>query len=360
MKVFLRLVDANIREMLRERMQIFWFIIFPIVFVLILGTIFNSGDKAMEFDVGLVLEDQGEVSRGLKEAFESVTVFKMYSGAREEELEELKKGNRSLVIILPENLTESVVQGKKTEIPVYYDAGNVSTNQVLLSTVNEILNAVERKMTGSPSVFEANATSVQTEELSQINYFLPGILALALMQLGLFGSLRMVSLRERKILKSLGATPLPRSMFIASEVVVRMIMSVIQTVLIVSVGYAVFGIKIVGNWTVILGLVLLGAATFVSMGYMFASFVKTSDSGQGLIQVVQFVMMFMSGIFIPIEIMPDFMLPVVKVIPLTYLADVLRQTMTGVAPMFSVATNVVVLAGWLFVSLVLSTRFKWE
>ena len=102
------------------------------------------------------------------------------------------------------------------------------SSQVLLPVARQVFDEVERRMTGRPRIFEIVAEPVQRAKLRDVDFLLPGILAMALMQLGLFGSLRVVSLREQKILKSLGATPLPRGLLIGAEVVMRILMAMLQ------------------------------------------------------------------------------------------------------------------------------------
>jgi ABC-2 type transport system permease protein len=80
-----------------------------------------------------------------------------------------------------------------------------------------------------------------------------------------------------------------------------------------------------------------------------------------IIQLIQFPMLFLSGVFFPIEIMPAFMRPVEAIMPLSNLGDGLRQVMVDATPQHSFVLNVVVLAAWLVISTLLTTRlFKWE
>ena len=80
-----------------------------------------------------------------------------------------------------------------------------------------------------------------------------------------------------------------------------------------------------------------------------------------LINIITFPMMFLSGIFFPIEVMPDFLRPVLEALPLTYLGDGLRQIMVGATPLHSLTTDIAVLGGWLIVCMVLAIRFfRWE
>jgi ABC-2 type transport system permease protein len=99
--------------------------------------------------------------------------------------------------------------------------------------------------------------------------------------------------------------------------------------LIIILGYFAFGVTVTGNIVLVMAMVILGAVVFISMWYFLVNFTKTEESAQGLIQLVQFPMMFLSGIFFPLEMMPSFLKPVVNLLPLTYLGDLLRNVMVG-------------------------------
>ena len=184
---------------------------------------------------------------------------------------------------------------------------------------------------------------------------------MAIMQLRLFGSFQFLSLREQKIIRGLGVTPLPRTTLLGSEIMVRLILALVQTTLVLLIGTIVFNVTIIGSIIKLAGLAILGALTFISLGYMLISFASSMESGEGLVQVVQFPMMFLSGIFFPISIMPDFIKPVVKAIPLTYLGDALRQVMVGAPPEYAMSTNLLILAAWLIATLLVTVKFwRWE
>ncbi|MCL5039862.1 MAG: ABC transporter permease, partial [Firmicutes bacterium] len=313
------------------------------------------------FDIGLASQESGHLEEAISKAFGTVPAFRLHHGSLDEELAALKKGKRNLVVVVPTEASVGANLRGGLEVPIYYDASRPTSSQVLLPAVDRVFAEIERQFTHRPELFAIKSQAVQSEGLRSIDYLLPGILGMALMQLGLFGSLRLVSLRERKILRNLGATPLNRVALLGGEVTVRLLMSLFQALSIVVIGHLVFKVTIVGNWLAVAGIVLLGAATFTSLGYMLVSFAKTEESGQGLIQVVQFPMMFLSGIFFPPGFMPAFLRPVVKAIPLTYLADALRQVMVGFAPEHSLTTNLTVLFAWMVVTLVLASRlWRWE
>ena len=147
---------------------------------------------------------------------------------------------------------------------------------------------------------------------------------MALMQLGVFSAIPLVADREKLILKRLSATPLRRWQLVGSNIVMRLLIGVVQMSLIVGIGAAVFGVKITGNIPAIAGLAALGAVAFTSLGYVIASFAKTEDAANGMTSAVQFPLMFLSGTFWPIAIMPVPLQAVAHVMPLTYLSDAMR------------------------------------
>ncbi len=100
---------------------------------------------------------------------------------------------------------------------------------------------------------------------------------------------------------------------------------------------------------------------FVSIGYMLVSFARTEESANGILQIVQFPMMFLSGIFFPLELLPSVLQPVVKVIPLTYLGDLLRGVLVGIPYNYGPSVSLLVLGAWLIVSFSAAVRFwRWD
>ncbi len=360
LRILYKMFGANAKEFLRDKASLFWMIAFPLIFTFIFGMVFSGGEEAV-YSLGIAVERQTPISRELVSQFESIESFNVSTGTLDKELEELEKGSRKIVLEIPDVTREMVSQGESSTVKLYYSQGEGETNRALISAIKEIFSGIEREVTGESPLFQVAPEALETRNLTNFDYVMPGILAMALMQLGLFGVFQFMSLRENKVIRGLAVTPLPRDTFFESEVALRLVIAVIQTFLIVLIGRTVFGVKILGSIPTLIGLVVLGAVTFVSMGYMIASFSRTLEGGRNLIQTVQFPMMFLSGIFFPIEFMPGYIRPIVKAIPLTYLGDALRQVMVGYTPEYSLSTDVYVLAGWFIVSTLLAIRFwKWE
>ena len=128
----------------------------------------------------------------------------------------------------------------------------------------------------------------------------------------------------------------------------RVLIALTQAVIIVAVGTLLFGVEVTGSLLVVAGFVVLGAMAFLALGYVIASFAKTEDAANGMTSMIQFPMMFLSGAFFRIDDMPQFLQVVARLIPLTYLADALRQVMVGgvaFAPL-GICALVLLRAGW--------------
>ena len=362
MKIFRHVFIANLKEFLRDRSSLFWFLAFPVIFIFIFGMVY-SGNSEQNFRIGVVRNSENPFTINLSEALETIPNFEIIYNEYEIEREALNNGERDMVITIPDIEYKELRKEKSYDIKILYDSTNQQTSQILISVIRQVFNEVERNITGSPQLFNINTETIQPDKINSFDfsYILPGILAMALMQLGLFGGLQILNLREQGIIRGLGVTPLPRITLLGSEILIRLIMALIQTFIIIVIGVTVFDLKIVGGFFEVTGFVILGAITFISLGYMLITFASSPESGERIIQVVQFPMMFLSGIFFPITIMPDYIKPVVSAIPLTYLGDGFGQIMVGSIPEYSMSFNILILFLWFIVSLFIAIKFwKWE
>jgi ABC-2 type transport system permease protein len=374
MRSFVQLYMATVREFARDKSALFWTFAFPLFFIVIFGIIF-SGDQSISFKIGLVNED-GTASTQLVQGFKQIDAFKINEGTRDAELKALKNGDRSAVIIIPAGTgaalganNAQLTGGRQADAPgqamldVYYDPANQSTSQIVLNVIDKVVAGMNEGITGVKPALTVQSQTVTTSSLSNIDYLLPGVLAMSLMQLGLFATAApLVSLREKGVLRRMGATPLSKTTLLSSQVAFRLTTAFAQTGLIVLVGVAVFNVHIIASHIIsIVVMVLLGATLFITMGYFLSGVAKTEEAVNGLIQLPNITFMFLSGIFFPVDIMPAWIRPLVDVIPLTYVGDALRKTMLNAGSYFSMTRNVVIMLAWLVVCGLLAVKFfRWE
>jgi ABC-2 type transport system permease protein len=172
-----------------------------------------------------------------------------------------------------------------------------------------------------------------------------------------------VSYREKGVLRRLKATPMPLGGFVAARVLMQLVVAVIQAGLVIAVGVLAFHVSI-GGWSVVAPVVLLslvGAASFVTIGFFIAAISKNVESAAALGQVVGTPMMFLSGIFFPMDNAPAWIQPVVHAMPLKYLADAMRAVIIQGQSLWHVRWDILILSAVGMVFLALSVRFfRWE
>ena len=360
METLLRLTVANMKGLVRDRAALFWTFFFPIMFVLLFGVLFSgSGDSKVS--VGFVDQDRTSVSAQIQNEFAAVPILNVQTGSLEDEKAAMQRGDVSAVIVIPKGMAAAVAAKQQTALQLFVDPSKTQTTQVVQGAVAQIANGFNLGLAGGSTILGIDQQSLASTNISTVTYLVPSILAMALMQLGVFAAVPLVQQREKGILKRMGATPLARWKLVASNILLRMVVAAVDTVLILGVGIAVFHIQIVGNLAVAAGFVFLGAGAFLALGFMLASFLKTEEQATGVVQVVQMPLMFLSGIFFPFDFMPEFLRSVARLLPLTYLGDGLRQSMVNGTQIAPIALDAAILAGWLVVCLAVSARsFRWE
>jgi ABC-2 type transport system permease protein len=361
----LPLTAANLRSFVRDRAALFWTLAFPVVFVILFGTIFSGGGA--QYNLAWVDQDGSPTAAQLRQAFEANAPVDLTDATLEEAKAKMQSGDVDGILVLPKGL-QAVIEAAQAgqhpdpvEVTVITDPSRSNTALAIQQIATGLVMAANLRLSGAAPLLAVTSEALQTNQLNSVSFFVPSILAMALMQLGVFASIPLVQQREKLILKRLNATPLPRWVLVGSNVAVRLVIAAVQTALILGIGVALLGVKVDGNPLMIGGFVLLGALTFTSIGYVIASFARTEEAANGITSVVQFPLMFLSGIFFPLEVLPQWLKTVATFMPLTYLGDALRQTMVGGAPFVPLWVDFAVLGGWLVVTLGISARFfRWQ
>ena len=365
MRGLVALTAANLRSFTRDRAALFWTFFFPVIFVILFGTIFAGGSS--DYSLGWVDEDGSPPAAMLREAFVANAPVELTDGTLEESRARMSAGDLDGILVIPQGLAAAIeaAQGgggqKPVAVTIITDPSRSGTSQAVQQIATGLVMAANLQLSGATPILTVDVETLQTSRLNSVSFFVPSILAMALMQLGIFAAIPLVEQREKLILKRLNATPLPRWTLVGSNVIVRLLIAAAQTAIIVGIGVAVLGVEIVGNWALIAGFVVLGALSFTAIGYVIASFARTEEAANGMTQIVQLPLMFLSGIFFPLEVMPDWLRGIATFLPLTYLGDALRQTMVGGTPFAPLGLDALVLVGWLVVTLGISARyFRWQ
>ena len=233
---------------------------------------------------------------------------------------------------------------------------------ILQGIVGHVLDGIDASITGQPRLLDLDTRASTAREVRTIDYLLPGILAMSIMQLGLFATAQpLVALRVQGVLKRLSATPLSRTTLLCAYIAFRLTVALFQTGLCVLIGRYAFAVAVVGSWWALSGWLFLGTLVFISLGFFMAAVSKNEESCIAIGNIINLPMILLSGVFFPVNHLSrvfDYILPLD---PLNYLGDAMRQTMVDAIPIHSATLNAAVLAAWVVVMTGLSVRFfSWE
>jgi ABC-2 type transport system permease protein len=201
-------------------------------------------------------------------------------------------------------------------------------------------------------------------EISTDAYFTAGIAAYAIMMSSFSTiAISLTTQRESGQLKRLRGTPMPAWTFIAGQMVRSIVLVVVMVAALLAIGHFAYDVEVRGETLVgFLVYVALGTATMAALGMALTVVAPTADAASTIAPFGAVMLAFVSGVFVPVETLPNWLEEVGRVFPLYHLADGLQTTMaSGTTGTGLSGTNVAVLAAWGLGGLITAARhFRWE
>jgi ABC-2 type transport system permease protein len=345
------MIVANLKMTFRNRQAIFWNLAFPAIFILVFGAIFGGGVND-SFKVG-VTGAESELRQRFAQALGSNESFEVSLGNQDAELTSLREDERAVVVVFG----GPVVDGAPL-VELFYSQAAGPNAQIAVSVVRQVL----LETSGAAANVQIEQRPVEVVEVSYVDFFVPGILAMSLMNSGVIGlSTAFVSYRERGILRRIKVTPFPLWKFILARILSSLIVAVINSVILITLAVVVFDLTIRGNPLLVLGVLLLGGLAFLGIGYAVAAISRNTETAASYANLITFPMLFLSGVFFSAEMAPGWLQPITRALPLSYLVDALRAPMTLGRGLSAIWVDLLVLTATFVVCLAFAVRFfQWD
>jgi ABC-2 type transport system permease protein len=354
---------ASGKMFVRNRAAVFFSLFLPLIIMLIFGVLNFEGSTSIE--LGIVDEAQNEASAALADRLAEYDYLVISEGERDAELDALEEGDRGYVIVIPAGWAPPA-PGSESGLVAYAsnaDPAHAQVGQGLLQqAVGQALFAPPDGGGSSPG-FAAplQFESVESRDLGYIDFLVPGIVGMTIMQLGLFGvAFGFVQLKRTGALRRLFATPTSPAYFLSAQVLSRLIIGIAQVAILFGVGIW-FGLQMFGDYLSLLVVVLIGSAIFLAVGFAIAGWAKNEDQAAPVANLVSLPMMFLSGVFFPRDAMPDFLAAITQFMPLTYVNEALRAIVNDGAGLLSLGPQLLGMGVWVIITFVLAVvMFRWE
>lgn len=333
-----QLTMTRFRLFLREPEAVFWIFVFPILLAVGLGIAFRNRPA----DVLQVGATTAQLTQALS-ADKGLTASTLDEAAG---THALATGNILLLAIQ----TSSGVSYK-------YDDTNPDARTARLLADRAIQTAA-----GRHEAVAASNQLIHETGARYIDFVVPGLLGMNVMSSAIWGmGFAIVEARQKKMLKRLVASPMPRWQYLGSYILSRLAMLVIEVGVFLGFARVAFGVPFRGSLAELGALCLLTSLAFSALGLLVASRAKTMEAASGLMNLVMLPMWILSGVFFSASRFPAVIQPFVKALPLTAAIDSFRGNMLQGMSLGQMIGPVAILLAWLIVAFSVSLRiFRWR
>ncbi len=387
MKVYV-VFKAVTKNWLRSRSGLFFSILFPILLLVVFGAIFGGFEGGSSTKFGLFIQNLDvdangqptEVSQAFIDAINGTDTFSITPIPSDANATEYARqtfgplGGTLRILVISQGFQNDLINGTlKVRLGICYDTLNISysyftqyidSNQgatinqgisqleeynsllpevnatitVLLdpsdqsgatvkSIITSIADSFNCQMIGAKNVIVFKHETVVSKQFRQVDFYIPGITAAFIMTNGIIGlTSTNTEFKRRGVIKRLSITPLTKIDWVVGCILSQTLLNMILSFVMIGVGWAVFGVNVIPDAPTIL-LIFLGSLMFSGIGMIFAGVIKDIEAANAVGNAIAFPMMFISGTFFPIEMMPSYLQTVANALPLTYFSQGLKATM---------------------------------
>jgi ABC-2 type transport system permease protein len=334
---FFNLIALQFKEFFREPEIIFWAFLLPIILSWLLGVAIGSGGGGASGRAALIESPEASAAywsswiaraQGRSEG-DGAIEFSVLT--RDGAISALKKGEISLFI-------ERV--SAQESVRYSFDPRNGEARMAYLT----IERSLDSFRAGDRAPNEVAALEIQGTRY--VDFLVPGLLAMDIMSSALWGiGWALIEIRIKKLLRRMAATPMHKSMFLASHFVTRLMVNALEFLALYLFVHLYFGVAIQGSVPALIMIFVAGNMAFAGLSILMSSRTANPRVGNGLINALTFPMMLLSGIFFSYHNFPQWAIPIVRKLPLAMLADSIRSIFNEGAGFGQVALPAFVLAG---------------
>ncbi len=362
----------DLLEFSRSKLRLLMLVLMPLFMMVMVGFIFPSGGAINDVPVAIANLDEGsgnitfgnEFIAKLTTINEKTGMMELSQGSDFESIKsKIQDGKISGGIIISKDFTQSLLSGNQGNISIITDQTNpqlsLQLETILLETIEQMGTQMANFTLNSTYDIPANKTfAILTPYHVEVrgiipgdpNYFqfvAPGIMAMVVMMSLMTGLPHAISYeKDIGTLDGLLVAPINRLSIILGKVLAQTTRGMVQGVVILILAILLFGVVIYGSILLVFLLLFLGVFSFVGLGILITSFMENEETASMVMMMFMFPMMFLSGVFFPIQQMPQFMQRIAYVLPLTYATTALRKVIILGAGVSSIITEIAVMIGF--------------
>ena len=348
---FTSLAVAITKGFVRDKQSVFFAVIFPLMFLVLFGSVFSSGQSSritlgVVDDVAFVEALQGDQRAAFEETFEPVS----YDGL-ETAVEDVRTADLGAALV-----------EDGTELTLHYTQTDQVRAAIVQGTLRAFVDGANLAATGRPATFELRSERVEDESLTVIQFMTPGLLGWAVAMSAAFGAAATLQgWRTSKLLRRLQLSPVSTASVVAARLVVTIAIALVQMAIFLALATLGFGMQLSGTWWIAIPLLVAGTLAFMSLGLLSGALAKTTEGAVNLANFFVLPMAFLSGSFFALEGAPGWLQAISLAMPLRHLNDGMIDVMVrGLGWSATLLPFAVLLGFALVVGLVAVKLFRWD
>lgn len=375
-KKFWWMIKKELISLKRHPGRLISILAFPIIMILLFG--YGMGGEMTDLPIVVVSQSHGDLTDltldtiKSTETYHVVEVMDSLSDAKSR----VDSGEVKAAIILPSDYDDDSSQQKG--VTLYLDSSDQMASQILESSTQGIFYRLSNMVAASQtsvSTQDANITPSLGHSLNNfkddislhinriygnikyIDFLVPAILGMTIMMSCMMGmGSTIAGERETGELARLFMTPTSVSTVIGGKIAAKLLIELVRALILIFMAVLLFNVSIKGGFLQTFIVLVIGALCFVGFGIMLSARTSTQEDYAQISLPFSMPMMFVSGVFYPIETMPWILQKLAYVFPLTYLNDAMRGVMLKGQTLGDVWLDLVVLLGFTLLFFIIGVK----
>ena len=365
-KKFWWMIKKELISLKRHPARLVSILAFPIIMILLFG--YGMGGEMTDLPIVVVSQDHGDLTDLTLDTIKSTETYHVVEviDSLSDGKARVDSGEVKAAIILPADYDEDSSQQKS--VTLYLDSSDQMAAQILESSTQGIFYRLSNMVAASHtsvSTQDANITPSLGHSLNNfkddislhinriygnikyIDFLVPAILGMTIMMSCMMGmGATIAGERETGELARLFMTPTSVSTVIGGKIAAKLLIELVRALILIFMAVLLFNVSIKGGFLQTFIVLVIGALCFVGFGIMLSSRTSTQEDYAQISLPFSMPMMFVSGVFYPIETMPWILQKLAYIFPLTYLNDAMRGIMLKGQTLGDVWLDLVVLLGF--------------
>lgn len=363
MRATLIFAFTQIKRFFRDPVALFFTLLFPLLFLFVFGSIFR-GDSDISFDVAIFNHSDTKFAQEFVTNATKDDTFKQVEVASfDEAKEKMGRGEIDSIIELPETFGALNEQKLPSgELNVYYREASPETGQTVASVMQSILTGISQGITQTKPLFSVAQKATTTTNLSQFDYMIAGLLGFSILSMGIFGLANQLPAEKKNgSLRRIQATPFTKAQLIFGTLIYYGLIGLLSLGIMLTVALTVFGFDMRGDWIQLFLFLVLAIMLMLGFGLLIGGWAKNENQSAVFSNVVSFPLMFLSGVFFPRFLMPEWLQGITGYLPLTPVVDGIRYITTEGATLLDLGPQLLIMGVWIVVIYVAAIKlFRWE